>query len=58
MNNRIRQQMRALEKLRTVEPIMATLENEQDPRWPQIVFIHPDDWDEAKRMYGNRLKEF
>ena len=57
MNNRFLQQVRALEKLRTVEPIMATLPEEQDPRWRRVVFIHPDDWDELKQKYGDKLEK-
>lgn len=58
MNTRIKQQIRALEKLRTVEPIMAILEDEQDRHFHRIVFIHPDDWEDAKQVYGERLREF
>lgn len=57
MNIRVRQQIRAITKLRTVEPIMATLADEQDPRWHKIAFFHPDDWEDAKRVYGDRLKK-
>ena len=58
MNNRFLQQARALEKLRTVEPIVARLQEEQDPRLGTVVFIHPDEWDELKQKYGDKLKEF
>ena len=57
MNNRFLQQVRALEKLRTVEPIMATLPEEQFPHWHRVVFIRPDDWDELKQKYGDKLEE-
>ena len=53
MNNRIRMQMKAIELRQTV-PIIATLYNE-NRKWCQIVFIHPDDIEEVREQYGDRL---
>ena len=54
MNIRTRMQMRALMQ-RVNVPIMATLLDTEDGPW-KIMFIHPDDWDESKRMYGDKLQ--
>lgn len=56
MNIRTRMQERALMQ-RVNFLIMATLETDDGP-WRKIVFIHHDDWDEAKRMYGDKLQLF
>lgn len=58
MNIRTRMQERALMQ-RVNFLIMATLETDDCPyRKEVIVFIHPDDWDEAKRMHGDKLRLF
>lgn len=58
MNIRTRMQERALMQ-RVNIPIMATLEIDDCPYGKEvIVFIHPDDWDESKRMYGDKLQPF
>ena len=54
MNIRTRMQERALMQRENI-PIMVTLKTDDGP-WRKIVFIHPDDWDEAKRMYGDKLQ--
>lgn len=56
MNIRTRMQERALMQ-RVNIPIMATLEIDDCPM-KKIVFIHPDDWDDSKRMYGDKLQPF
>ena len=56
MNIRTRMQERALMQRKNI-PIMATLEIDDGPYGKEvIVFIHPDDWDEFKRMYGDKLQ--
>lgn len=55
MNERMRMMIRAFE-LRTVDDIMATLE--LDNGWKRIVFVRPDKWEEAKKIYCDRLKKF
>lgn len=55
MNTRQRQKIRAILKLRTVQPIMATLP--VDNGWHlKVVFIDPRDWDEAKEKFGDSLQ--
>lgn len=49
-------QMRALEQ-RTIEPIMATIAEGEDLIWRSVIVIHPDDWDDAKAKYGDRLEK-
>lgn len=55
MNKRMREQMRALMKLRVNPPIWASLK-EEGSSFYRLMFIHPDDWDEAKEKYGDKLE--
>ena len=54
MNNRIRMQMKALEQ-REKPPIMAIIRNDNG-KFNQIVFIHPDHWNEALAQYGELIE--
>ena len=56
MNIRCRMQARAL-TLREKPPICAVIRDDSG-RFNELVFIHPDHWDEAYEEYGDRLTEF